>query len=70
MKQSSPSDRLREDYLEQCEQLISHAKDMRNYAMKPGNAWLARGELAKIISLSGDLESLLDEIKAADERES
>ncbi len=67
MKNLSPAERLREDYLELCEQLINHAKDMRNYAMKPGNAWLARGELAKIISLSGDLEGLLDEIKAADE---
>jgi hypothetical protein len=69
MKNLSHADRLREEYMDLCEQLLSHAKDMRNYAMKPGNAWLARGELAKIISLSGDMESLLDDIKSADETE-
>lgn len=69
MKQISVADRLREDYLDLCEQLLSHAKDMRNYAMKPGNAWLARSELAKIINLAGDMESLLDDIKSADDHD-
>ncbi len=67
MKSLTPADRLREDYLEQCERLMTCAKEMRNYAMKPGNVWLARGELAKIVTYVGELESLLDEIKTADE---
>lgn len=66
MKNLTPAELLREEYLELCEQLLARAKDMRNYAMKPGNAWLARAELAQIISLTGDLEQLLDQIKDAD----
>ncbi|MFI5240369.1 MAG: hypothetical protein ACHQUB_01520 [Candidatus Saccharimonadia bacterium] len=66
MTNLTESERLRENYLELCEQLISGAKDMRNFAMKPGNAWLAKGELAKIIGLSSELETLLDQIKRAD----
>ena len=67
MKNLTEADRLREEYLELCEKLLEHAKDMRNYGMKPGNAWLARSELAKIVGLTGDLESLVDEIKRADQ---
>lgn len=67
MKNLTQADSLREDYLELCEQLMDHAKNMRNYGMKPGNAWLARGELAKIVTITGDLENLLEEIKQADE---
>lgn len=66
MKNLSEADRLRENYLELCEQLLSRIKEMRNFGLKPGNAWLARGELAKIVSLTGDLENLLEEIKQAD----
>lgn len=39
---------------------------MRNYAMKPGNAWLARGELGNLQATLYEIENLLDEIKQAD----
>lgn len=39
---------------------------MRNYAMKPGNAWLARGELGAIQAELYEIETLLEEIKQAD----
>lgn len=67
MKPTSPADDFRAEYLQLCEQLLQHGTDMRNYAMKPGNAWLARGELSKITTLINDLEVTLDKIKAADE---
>ncbi len=67
MKPTSPADEYRAEYLLLCEQLFEHATDMRNYAMKPGNAWLARGELSKITTLIDDLETALDNIKLADE---
>jgi hypothetical protein len=66
-KPTSPADEHRASYLLLCEQLLQHGTDMRNYAMKPGNAWLARGELAKVSNLIGELESMLDKIKKADE---
>jgi hypothetical protein len=63
-----PADTLRAEYLELCEKLVNYTQNMRNYAMKPGNAWLARAELAKIISLTNELDTLLDQIKELDQR--
>lgn len=65
-KPISPSDALRTQLLEHCEEVISKSQAMRNYAMKPGNAWLARGELANIQATLYEIETLLDEIKVAD----
>ncbi|HSH31713.1 MAG TPA: hypothetical protein VK963_03560 [Candidatus Saccharimonadales bacterium] len=66
MKTSHPGDQPRAEYLQLCEDLISHIQAMRNYAMKPGNAWLAKAELAKINSLVGEAELMLEQIKRAD----
>lgn len=68
-KELTEAERLRGEYLQLCDKLISHTQTMRNFAMKPGNAWIARGELASISALTGEIESLLDAIKAADENE-
>lgn len=68
MKQpASPSDSLRAKLLEHCEEVISKSQAMRNYAMKPGNAWLARGELGAIQAELYEIEILLDQIKQADQ---
>jgi hypothetical protein len=63
----SPADEARGRYLELCDELMHRTQSVRNYAMKPGNVWLARAELAKISGLISELESRLDEIKQADE---
>ncbi len=46
------------------------AQTLRDYATTPGNAWLAKGELQGISQLVSDLETLLEEIKQADDRAS
>lgn len=66
MKETHPSDTLRARLLEHCEDLLSSSQAMRNYAMKPGNTWLARGELGSIQATLTEIEVLLDEIKQAD----
>ncbi|MBW3538192.1 hypothetical protein KY386_01725 [Candidatus Parcubacteria bacterium] len=66
MKPSHPGDELRAQYLQLCEELTAHVVAMRNYAMKPGNAWLAKTELTKIVALVGDAEQVLEEVKRAD----
>ena len=66
MKATHPSDPLRAKLLEHCEDLISRSQAMRNYAMKPGNAWLARGEVASLQATLYEIDTLLDEIKQAD----
>lgn len=65
-KPTSPSDSLRAKLLEHCDDLLSHSQAMRNYAMKPGNTWLARGELGSIQTTLTEIEVLLDDIKQAD----
>jgi hypothetical protein len=64
---SKSSDTNRAYYLELCEKLLEHAQLMRNFAMKPGNVWLARAELGKISALVGELETILEEIHKNDE---
>ena len=66
MKATHPSDPLRAKLLEHCEELITRSQAMRNYAMKPGNAWLARGELGSVQATLYEIETLLDEIKQSD----
>lgn len=65
MKQSQDPNRAR--YLELSEELIDLAALARNFAMKPGNAWLARAELAKASGVISDLEGVLQDIQDADE---
>ncbi len=60
-------DPLRSKLLEHCDTLLSQSQAMRNYAMKPGNAWLARGELGNVQATLYEIETLLDEIKEADQ---
>lgn len=60
------ADDYRAEYLSLCEELTDRVAAMRNYGMKPGNAWLAKAELAKITSLITDIEQLLEQIKQAD----
>lgn len=64
---SHSADTNRANYLELCEKLIEHSQLMRNFAMKPGNAWLARAELGKITALVVELETTLEEIRKSDE---
>lgn len=66
MKPTHPSDPLRARLLEQCDELLTRSQAMRNYAMKPGNAWLARGELGAVQATLYEIETLLDEIKQSD----
>lgn len=66
MKPTHPSDPLRAQLLEHCEEVINRAQLMRNYAMKPGNAWLARGELGSLQATLYEIDILLDEIKQSD----
>lgn len=61
-----PDDPLRAKYLELCEEASEHIVLARNFAMKPGNAWLARGELAKTTVLISELENTLSDIEQAD----
>lgn len=49
-----------------CSDLMEHAKLMRDYATTPGNIWLARSELTKIMQLADELEGLMDQIKSAE----
>lgn len=62
----SPADQARADYLMLCSELMEHAKLMRDYATTPGNIWLARSELNKIMALATELERLMDTIKQAE----
>jgi len=66
MKKPQNSDPLQARCLELCEQLIQHTQSLRDYALTPGDIWLARGELQQIGPLISQLETLLEEIKAAD----
>jgi hypothetical protein len=68
MKKTQPGDEERGTFLQLCEEMAEHVRLMRNHAMKPGNVWLARTELERINSLSGDLEQLLEQIKSQDEQ--
>ena len=65
-----PLDPLRGRCLELCQMVEERAQTLRDYATTPGNAWLAKGELQAISQLVSDLETLLEEIKQADEKAS
>jgi hypothetical protein len=66
MNKTPQTDPLRTRVLELTEQLTEHSHLLRDYALTPGNAWLAKSELAQVGQVMSDLESLLEEIKQAD----
>lgn len=59
-------DPLRAQLLELTDKLQEHTAQLRDFGTTPGNVWLARGELQTITTVLGDLESLLEDIRAAD----
>lgn len=65
-KPTSPTDPLRAQLLDHCETLLTRSQAMRNYAMKPGNAWLALGELGTIQTELYEIETILNDIKESD----
>lgn len=67
MAKEQPGDEARSQYLDLCRDLENSSAAMRNHGMKPGNAWLAKAELAKIVQLTGELELILEDIKKADQ---
>ena len=62
----SPTDPLRARLFEVTEQIERHTSQIRDFAVAPGNAWLAKSELQSLMSVLSDLESLLEDIKQAD----
>jgi hypothetical protein len=61
-----PTDPLRAKLLELTEEIERHTAQLRDFAVSPGNAWLAKGELQTLNTLLSDMESLLEDIKQAD----
>jgi hypothetical protein len=62
----TPTDPLRARLFEITEQVERHTSQIRDFAIAPGNAWLAKSELQSLMSLLSDMESLLEDIKQAD----
>lgn len=60
-------DDLREHCLDLTVELGEHLKLLRDYALTPGNSWLARNELSIISTLMSDLEMSVDAIKRAED---
>lgn len=61
-----PADPLRARLLELTEEIIQRTAQLRDFAITPGNAWLAKGELQTLSTLLSDMESLLEDIKQQD----
>lgn len=61
-----PTDPLRARLLELTQEIEQHSATLRDFAMIPGNTWLAKGELQTLTTLLSDMESLLEDIKQAD----
>ena len=62
----SPTDPLRARLFELTADIEQHIAGLRDFAVAPGNAWLAKSEHQAVMSLLADLESLLEDIKQAD----
>jgi hypothetical protein len=60
-------DDLREHCMEVTAEMNDHLKLLRDYALTPGNSWLARNELTIMATLMNDLEVSIDAIKRAEE---
>lgn len=56
--------RVRLDELVQ--DIKDHSAQLREFAIVPGNAWLAKGELQTLTTLLSDMENLLEDIKQQD----
>ena len=63
---SRPGDTAKAEYLSLCGDLMEHARLMRDYATTPGNTWLAKAELTKIMQLTDELEKVLENIRQAE----
>jgi hypothetical protein len=59
-------DPLRARLDELTQKINDHTTQLRDFAMVPGNAWLAKGELQELTTVLSDLESLLEDIKQQD----
>ena len=57
---------LRAHCLDVIVEMNEHIKLLRDYAVTPGNSWLARNELSQVSRLMSDLESSIDAIKRAE----
>lgn len=62
----TPVDPLRTRLDELTQQISDHTTQLRDFAMIPGNAWLAKGELQQLTTVLSDLEVLLEDIKQQD----
>ncbi len=60
-------DDLREHCMDVTAEMTEHLKLLRDYALTPGNSWLARNELSIISTLMNDLEVSIDAIKRAED---
>ena len=65
-KDASPTDPLRARCLELCEELATHNQALRDYALTPGDVWLAKNELQQAGQILSELEQLLNELKRSD----
>ncbi|HTB48759.1 MAG TPA: hypothetical protein VK712_01615 [Verrucomicrobiae bacterium] len=65
--QKPPTDPLRAQLHEYIHDLEHRLAQLRDFATTPGNTWLAKGELQAIMNQLSDLESLLEDIKLADQ---
>ena len=59
-------DDLRSHCLDVVVEINEHMKLVRDYALTPGNSWLARNEMSQVSRLMSDLESSIDDIKRAE----
>ncbi len=60
-------DDLRSHCLEVVAEIQDHLKLVRDYAVSPGDSWLARNEMSKVSTLMSDLEASIDAIKKAEQ---
>ncbi len=62
----SPPDPLRARLFDLTADIERHTAGLRDFAVVPGNAWLAKSEHQALMNLLADLETLLEDIKQAD----
>lgn len=46
----------------QCDELLEHVKQLRDYATTPNNAWLAKSELQRLQALVSEIEQSLQRL--------
>lgn len=66
MNQDSAIDDVRSHCLEIIVEVGDHLRLLRDYAVTPGNSWLARNEMSKVMALMSDLETSIDAVKRAE----